>query len=142
MNIAVYVIVGLLTGLLVPSLAIWLFSLSDTEHTHRCIRAADVCNFNRLAIVWQLFATGLLPFHGQRERQKRDKISRCFYFCFSKSGPVHTGTTRPRIGGGGVEDSSAPSTHNQFPEMGPVLELGPPAIGPAITNNNHHPYIS
>jgi hypothetical protein len=27
-----------------------------TEHAHRCFCAVDVCNFNRLAIVWQLLA--------------------------------------------------------------------------------------
>jgi len=78
MNIAAYVIVGLLTGLLVPSLAIWLFSLSDTEHTHRCIYAADVCNFNRLAIVWQLLATAFATECEIEEEPNRKNLGSIF----------------------------------------------------------------
>jgi len=46
-----------------------------TEHAHRCICAFDVCNFNKLAIVWQLLATAFAT-DCEREMEKETKRER------------------------------------------------------------------
>ena len=52
----------------------------------------------------------------ERLRERKKKSEKRFlvdfiFFCFLKLGPAQGTTPRPEIGGGGVEDSNAPSTY-------------------------------
>ena len=66
--------------------------LNDTELSDRCIRAADVSNFNQLAIIWQLLATAFATECEVEEgTNRKEKMTArgffCFLFRFPKLGP-------------------------------------------------------
>ena len=51
-------------------------------------------------------------------------LRRIFFFriFLFQTGSAPYPIPRPRIGGGGADDSSAASTHSCFPEMGPAMK--------------------